>query len=111
MIKMSNELDHEKSSGNVFEDLGLPNAEERLAKAKLVSKIIDLVEKRKLNQKEAALLLEIDQPKISALYNGRLSGFSISRLIRFLTLLEQDVKIVIKDTSDMDNHLGHLIVA
>lgn len=108
---MSNELDYEKSSGNVFKDLGIPNPEERLAKAKLASKIIDLIKIRKLTQKKAASLLEIDQPKISALYRGQLSGFSISRLIKYLTLLDQDVEIVVRDKSDQNNHYGHLIVA
>src|SRR5476649_1343402 len=108
---MSDELDYEKSSGNVFQDLELFNSEERLAKADLAVSIIELIKKRQLNQKQAASLLEIDQPKISALYHGRLSGFSISRLIKFLTLLEQDVEIVIRDKSDMQDHFGHLIVA
>lgn len=108
---MSDKLEYEIGSGNVFQDLGLPNAEERLAKAKLAAKIIELIEMRNLNQKKAAFLLEIDQPKISALYHGRLSGFSISRLIKFLNLLEQDVEITIRNKSDLDDHFGHLIVA
>lgn len=107
---MLKKLEHEKSSGNVFQDLGLSNPEERLAKAKLAAKIIELIKKRRLTQKQAAALLEIDQPKISALYHGRLSGFSMLRLIRFLNLLEQDVEIFIRDKSHLHDH-GHLRVA
>lgn len=108
---MLDEPEYEKSSGNVFQDLGLPNPEERLAKAKLAAKIIELIKIRRLTQKQAAALLEIDQPKISALFRGRLSGFSISRLIRFLNFLDQDVKIIIKNKADLHDHFGHLIVA
>ncbi len=85
-----------KSSGNVFADLGLPNPEECLAKAELAFQINKLVKKRHLKQKEAAKLLGIDQPKISALTRGRLSGFSVERLFKFLTILNQDIEIIIK---------------
>src|SRR5580700_4823052 len=80
----------EESSGNVFADLGLSNPEERLAKADLAIQINKLIKKRKLKQKEAAALLSLDQPKISALSRGRLSGFSIERLFRLLAILNQD---------------------
>lgn len=86
----------EQSSGNVFADLGLPNPEEALAKAELARQINFVIKKQKLTQKEAALLLGIDQPKISALISGRLSGFSLERLFRFLNELGQDVNIKIK---------------
>ena len=77
----------EKSSGNVFADLGLPNAEDRLAKAELARKINEIIGKRRLTQVEAAELLGVDQPKISALARGRLEGFSLERLMRFLNVL------------------------
>ncbi len=86
----------EKSSGNVFADLGLPNAEDRLAKAELARKINEIIGKRRLTQVEAAELLGIDQPKISALARGRLEGFSLERLMRFLNVLGRDVEIVVK---------------
>lgn len=89
-----------KSSGNIFEDLGFPNAEERLAKAKLASKIYDIIEERGLTQKEAAAILGIDQPKVSALKNGRLSGFSIERLFSFLVALDQQIEIVIRPRTE-----------
>lgn len=107
---MNDKSNYEISSGNVFADLDLPNADERLAKAKLASKIVEIAKNKKLTQVKVADILEIDQPKISALYNGRLSAFSISRLIKFLTLLKQDVEIVVKDKSDHHNHIGHFSV-
>lgn len=86
----------EKSSGNVFADLGLPNAEERLAKAELARKIGAIIAERHLTQTQAAELLGIDQPKISALMRGRLESFSLERLMRFLNALGRDVEIVVK---------------
>jgi predicted XRE-type DNA-binding protein len=90
------ERDYTVSSGNVFADLGLPNAEEALAKAELANKIIELIRGRRLTQVQAAKLLGVDQPKISALFRGRLTGFSIERLMRFLLLFGQDIKITVQ---------------
>ncbi len=88
--------DYTVSSGNIFADLDLPNPEELLAKADLAHKIAMLIGKRGLTQAQAAKLLGIDQPKISALVRGKLSGFSIDRLFRFLLLLGHDVKITVQ---------------
>ena len=86
----------EQSTGNVFADLGLPNPEERLAKAALAVRIAGAIRSRRLTQAHAARILNIDQPKISRLLRGQLSGFSTERLMRFLTLLGRDIEIVIK---------------
>jgi predicted XRE-type DNA-binding protein len=86
-----------ESSGNVFADLSLPKADELLVKAELVARILDETERRRLTQSQAAALLGIDQPKISALKQGRLSGFSIERLLRFLLLLGRDIEIAVKE--------------
>ena len=86
----------EMSSGNVFADLGVPKPEEAWAKAELARKIGVLIVERKLTQAEAASLLGIDQPKISALLRGRLQGFSSDRLFRFLNALGSDVEIVVR---------------
>ena len=88
----------EKSSGNIFEDLGFENPEEELAKAKLIYTVNKIIEEKGLKQKEAAQILGIDQPKISHLKNGRLSLFSIDRLLSFLRALDRHVEIVISDT-------------
>lgn len=84
------------SAGNVFEDLDLPEADTALAKAKLAARIGSIIEHRHLTQTEAAEILDIDQPKVSALVRGRLEGFSTERLLRFLNALGRDVDIVIR---------------
>ncbi len=89
--------DYSIGSGNVFADLGFPNSEELLAKAELAQKIAAIISRRRLTQAEAATLLGVDQPKVSALLRGRLSGFSLERLMRFLILLGRDVEIVVKE--------------
>jgi predicted XRE-type DNA-binding protein len=99
----------EEGSGNVFADLGLPNPEERLAKADLAIRIAGVIRSRRLTQANAARILKIDQPKISRLLRGQLSGFSTERLMQFLTLLGRDVEIVIKRTS-RSRRQGHVRV-
>ena len=86
----------EESSGNVFADLGLPDPEGCLVRAELTLRICDIIAERKLTQAKAAAILGIDQPKVSALMRGKLSGFSTDRLIRFLNALGSDVEIVIR---------------
>jgi predicted XRE-type DNA-binding protein len=84
------------SSGNVFADLGLPDADELDTKARLGAAICRIVERRNLTQTEIAAALGINQPKVSALLHYKLEGFSVERLMRFLTALGHDVEIVIK---------------
>ena len=93
---MTQEIGVQVSSGNVFLDLGLENSDELLVKAELAHKISSIIAKQQMTQAEAAALLGVDQPKISALINGKLSGFSTVRLFRFLNALGQDVEIVVK---------------
>ncbi len=88
--------DYIKSSGNVFADLGLPDAEERLAKAELARQIEHIVKRKRLTQEQAAKILGISQPKVSALLHGKLAGFSMDRLLKFLMALDQDIEIRIK---------------
>jgi len=85
-----------RGSTNVFAALGRRDAEELQAKASLVAEISRILEERDLTQREAAKLLGVDQPKVSALLNGRLSGFSFERLLRFLALLDQQVTIQVR---------------
>ena len=84
------------SSGNVFADLNLPRADDLLVKAELAAKIIEEIQLRRLTQSQAAAVLGIDQPKVSALKQGKLSGFSVERLMRFLLLLGRDIEIAVK---------------
>ena len=92
---MAKQVEIYESSGNVFKDIGYPNPEETQAKAALAYEINQIIQKRRLTQKEAADLLGVDQPKISSLSRGRLSGFSYERLIKILNLLDCDVTISI----------------
>lgn len=109
---MSNKkIEHIEGSGNVYQDMGFPDAEERVTKAKLAMLIEAIIEKRDLKQAEAAKILGINQPKISALMKGRLSGFSMERLIHFLNLLNQDVEIVVTSKPGRRTAHGHLKVA
>jgi predicted XRE-type DNA-binding protein len=94
-MKRSERIPVFKESGNVFADVGLDAPEEYLAKAELARQIINVIAARRLTQVQAAALLGIGQPKISALRNGHLEGFSTDRLIRFLNALGRDVQIVV----------------
>lgn len=83
-------------SGNVFADLGFAEPEVELTKAQLASHIRQIIKRRRLSQVAAASIMGIDQPKVSALLNGRLANFSSERLMRLLTALGQDVEITVK---------------
>ena len=85
------------SSGNVFADLGMADADERQTKVRLAFAINKILEQRRLSQAEAALKLGVNQPKISALSNYRLGGFSVERMMHFLNALGRDVEIVIRN--------------
>ena len=108
---MSQEIEVYPSSGNIFTDLGLADSEELLIKAELVRQIGELITMRKLLQTEAAELLGIDQPKISALLRGKLSGFSTERLFRFLNALGSDVEIRVTNKSRSDSQARTRVVA
>lgn len=86
-----------RGTGNVFADLGFADAEERQTKVRLALAINSILEKRRITQANAAELLGINQPKVSALANYKLDGFSVERLMMFLTALDHDVEIVIKE--------------
>ncbi len=86
-----------RSSGNVFADLGLADAGERQTKVRLAIAINGVLQRRGLSQGKAAELLGINQPKVSALSKYRLEGFSVERLMRFLTSLNQDVEIIVRN--------------
>lgn len=92
----TNDISLADSSGNVFADLGVENPEEVLAKAKLARAISMIITRRHLTQTQAAVILGIDQPKVSSLMRGRLAGFAIDRLLRFLLALDRDIEILIK---------------
>ncbi|MEG4057737.1 MULTISPECIES: helix-turn-helix transcriptional regulator [unclassified Microcoleus] len=108
---MSKESDIQVSSGNIFADLGLPNSDEMLMKAELVRQITEILSQRELNQVQAAEVLGIDQPKVSALMRGKLTGFSTERLFRFLNALGCDVQIVVKQKVESPVTAGISVVS
>jgi predicted XRE-type DNA-binding protein len=90
-------------SRHVFKALGIPNVQEHLVKAQLVSKIDAIIKERRLTQGEAAGLLGIKQPDVSKMLHGEFRQFSVERLLRFLVALGQDVEIVVKPHRDRNN--------
>jgi predicted XRE-type DNA-binding protein len=94
---------YETGSGNVFQDIGVPNPEEHLVKAQLVFRIDGIVKERRLKQIEVAHLLGIRQPDVSKMLRGQFRQFSMDRLMRFLVALNQDVEIVVKPHRDRSN--------
>lgn len=99
----------QQGSGNVFADLGLPNPDEALAKAGLAQAITDTIERRGLTQEEAARIMGLDQPKVSAIVRGRLIGFTQDRLTRCVLALGNDVEITIRSRTAA-TAAGHLAV-
>ena len=97
---MSKQLKSIKSSGNVFADLGLPDPEQRLLKSDLAIEITEAIASRGLKQKEAARLLGVDQAQISKIKCGRLSEFSIERLVRYLASLNKRVDLLVRDAEE-----------
>jgi predicted XRE-type DNA-binding protein len=83
-------------SGNVFADLGLRDTDEKQTRVRLAVAINQIIQARLLSQTEAARVLDVNQPKISALMNYRLDGFSVERLMHFLNALDRDIEIVIR---------------
>jgi predicted XRE-type DNA-binding protein len=96
MPKAKRAVTVEVGSGNVFADLGLPNAEELNTKLRLCFVINKILAERNLTQAEAADILGVSQPKVSALKGYKLEGFSVERLMHFATALEHDVVIEIR---------------
>ena len=90
---MKVKTEHTRSSGNVFADLGLPDADERMLKAQLAVQIRRFIEEKGWTQTEAAEAVGLDQPKVSSLLRGRLSGFSVDRLLSILNRLGHSVEV------------------
>lgn len=108
---MSKKISVRASSGNVFEDLGLPNAEDRLLKAQLASQIQRLIEGREMTQAEIAPLLGLDQPKVSSLMRGRLAGFSVERLFGILNRLGHNVEVRISEKEYAPEEAQTIVIA
>jgi predicted XRE-type DNA-binding protein len=98
-----------KGSGNVFADLGLPNPEQELLKARLTLQIYKIVKARGLTQAQAGELLGIKQPHVSALMRNRAGNFSVGRLMEFLTALGQDVRITVRPTRKSQGEMSVIL--
>lgn len=96
-------------SANVFEDIGLPDSETHLAKAKIVQTLSRIISAKGLTQAEAGTRLGLSQPKVSALLSGQFRGYSVERLLRFVNALNHNVLIVI-EAEEMETG-GRLLVA
>jgi predicted XRE-type DNA-binding protein len=94
-----------EGSGNVFADLGLPNPEQKLLKARLTLEIHTIIKERGLTQVEAAKLLGIRQPQVSLLIRNRSGSFSVGRLMELLTALGRDVEIAVRPTRKMHGQM------
>ena len=102
-------IEIERSSGNVFADLGLPGADAHMLKTEIVAQIDKVIRQRRLKQVEAARLLGLSQPDVSRLLRGNFREYSLERLLRLLARLGHDVDIVIRDVNS--NRTGRLRVA
>jgi len=96
----------EEGSNNVFADLGVPEPDIYLAKASLANQICMVIQDRDLTQAQAAEIMGINQPKVSALKRGNLDGFSSDRLFRFLNSLGQDIEITVRPHDDISQRPG-----
>lgn len=94
--KKSGAEDLVRGSDNVFADLGFPDAEERQTKLRLAHALNAVIDERRLTQAAAATRLSLNQPKVSALRNYKLEGFSVERLMTLLNALDRDIEIVIR---------------
>lgn len=99
----------EASSGNVFADLGLANPDLALTKAELVQLIRSIIAKRELTQAQAAKILGLDQPKVSALIRGRVDGYSLDRLFRFLGAFDRHIEIRVRSNPKAKSAPGRSI--
>jgi predicted XRE-type DNA-binding protein len=111
MAKMTRKLAEPivESSGNVFADLGFKDAETRQTKVRLAAAINGIIDRLGRSQADAANRLGISQPKVSALLNYKLEGFSVERLMHFLTALDQDLEIVIRG-KPRSRRVGKIVV-
>jgi predicted XRE-type DNA-binding protein len=111
MATKKTKIEAEASSGNVFADLGLPNPEQELMKARLTLQIHRVIKARKLTQTQAGALLGIQQPHVSDLMRGRARAFSAERLMEFLTALGHDVEIHVKRTRKGHGQMSVVVAA
>jgi predicted XRE-type DNA-binding protein len=93
---MARKVKVEVGSGNIFADLGLPDADTHFLKAQIVSEIHRITVERKLTQARTGKLMGITQPEVSRMFKGSFREYSIERLMGFLTSFDRDVEIVVE---------------
>jgi predicted XRE-type DNA-binding protein len=93
---MTRKVKVDVGSGNIFADLGLPDADTHFLKAQIVAEIYRLTNQRKLTQAQAGKLIRISQPEVSRMFKGNFREYSIDRLMAFLTAFDRDVEIVVR---------------
>jgi predicted XRE-type DNA-binding protein len=93
---MTRKIKVETGSGNIFADLGLPDAETHFLKAQIVAKIYRLTKERKLTQAAAGKRMGITQPEVSRMFRGNFREYSVDRLMEFLTAFDRDVEIRVR---------------
>jgi predicted XRE-type DNA-binding protein len=111
MARKTTIIAHEKSSGNVFADLGLPHPEQELLKARLTLQIYRIIKARHVTQAQAGEILGIKQPQVSLLMRNRSGSFSVERLMDFLTALGHDVEIRVKRTRKAHGQMSVVVAA
>jgi predicted XRE-type DNA-binding protein len=111
MKKKNTRVRAERSSGNVFTDLGLPHPEQELLKARLTLQIYKIIKDRGLTQAKAGEILGIKQPHVSALMRNRAGTFSVERLMEFLTALGQDIEITVRPTRKQQGKVSVVVAA
>ena len=107
-MKKKTRMKVEVGSGNIFADLGLPDAEEHLLKATMVVQLHRLIKARKLTQTAAAKIAGIKQPDLSNILRGQFRGFSLERLMRMLTAFDQDVEITMRPRRKKKGSTGEI---
>ncbi len=105
---MARKVKVEVGSGNIFADLGLPDADTHFLKAQIVSEIYRLINERKLTQAQAGKLMGISQPEVSRMFKGNFREYSIDRLMGFLTSFDRDVEIVVKPHNKKSGKAGRI---
>ncbi len=100
----------EESSGNVYADLGMKDAEDMLRKARLVSSIQDIIDERNWTQRQAAKVLGMTQPKLSLMLRGQFHGISETKMLDYLTRLGSDVQIVVSHPTGQSTRQGSIQV-
>jgi predicted XRE-type DNA-binding protein len=114
MVKKSRRItkmsDFEQSNGNIFDDLGDPEANQTLVRAQLLSRIIEIISQQNLTEDQTATTLQLSKPETTALINGKLSQFSLEKLFQIINFLDKDVEIILRPKIDTNTAKTRVLV-